>query len=67
MSDLQEIRDRLRGRDLPEPDSGDSSIATLLLLAACGIAIGFAALWLMPYDYSFSLSSLLNRMRAFWR
>ena len=67
MSDLQEIRDRLRGPNPPEPDSGDSSIANLLLLAACGVAVGFAALWLMPYDYSISLSSLLNKMRAFWR
>jgi hypothetical protein len=67
MSDFQEIRDRLRGTDPPEPDSGDSSIATLLLLAACGIAIGFAALWLMPHGYSISLASLLNKMMAFLR
>jgi hypothetical protein len=31
------------------------------------VAVGFATLWLMPYDYSISLSSLLNKMRAFWR
>jgi hypothetical protein len=67
MSDFQEIRARLRGTHPPEPTSGGSSIATLLLLAACGVAIGFATLWLMPQGYSISLASLLNKMRAFLR
>jgi hypothetical protein len=67
MSDFQEIRARLRGSVQPEPESGDSSIANLLLLAACGIAIGFAALWLMPHGYSVSLSSLVRTITSYGR
>jgi hypothetical protein len=66
MTDMQEIRARLCATDAPERNSG-GSILILLLLAACGLAIGFAALWLMPQVYPVSPSTAWRSFIAFWR
>ena len=65
MSNLEEIRAQLRAGVDTQPASGNS-ILLLVVLAACGIAIGFAALWLIPGASSISPSSLLAAIR-FWR
>jgi hypothetical protein len=67
MSNLEEIRTRLRSGAETQPGSGGSSVPILLLLAICGIAIGFAALWLMPHVSSKSLYSLVDGAKSFWR
>lgn len=67
MSNLEEIRAQLRTGEGSPPSSGGDSIPILLLLAVCGIAIGFAALSLMPRVHPVSLYSIVNTLRSFWR
>jgi hypothetical protein len=66
MSDLNEIRARFRDQKAAKSTSG-SSMSALLALAACGVSIGFAALWLAPQVSPVSLSSLLRTMSSYWR
>jgi hypothetical protein len=66
MSDFHEIRARFRDQEAAKSSSGSSTPA-LLALAACGISIGFAALWLAPQVSPVSLSSLLRTMSSYWR
>jgi len=65
MSDFNEIRAHFREQEPVQPRSGNS-LAALLALAACGVSIGFTALWLAPQISPVSLSSLLRAITTYW-
>ena len=67
MSNLEEIRAQLRSGVETQPRSAGNSIPILLLLAVCGTAIGFMALWLMPRVSSMSPYYLVDTAKSFRR